>query len=257
MESENIKTTCETSGAPCAAEIHAHEFSSAEKELVRRLIHARRDIRQFRSDSIPADVLWRILEAAHAAPSVGFMQPWNFILIESAQIRRQIKESFDAVNSNEKLKLDGTPRSRLYNSLKLEGILESPLNIAVTCDHARNGSYVLGRAPMPQTAPYSVCLAIENLWLAARSEGVGVGWVSILDQAAVERILGLPEGVEMIAYLCIGYPVEFRPMPLLQEVGWKERERLQTLLFKDRWGTPAPLAPNSWHVQSPVPEGEV
>jgi 5,6-dimethylbenzimidazole synthase len=81
--------------------------------------------------------------------------------------------------------------------------------------------------------------------------------VSILDQAAVERILGLPEGVEMIAYLCIGYPVEFRPMPLLQEVGWKERERLQTLLFKDRWGTPAPLAPNSWHVQSPVPEGEV
>jgi 5,6-dimethylbenzimidazole synthase len=164
-------------------------------------------------------------------------------LIESAEIRGQIKESYEAVNSREKEKLDGTPRGSLYNSLKLEGILESPLNIAVTCDHARNGSFVLGRAPMPQTAPYSVCLAIENLWLAARSEGIGVGWVSILNQAAVERILGLPEGVELIAYLCIGYPVEFRPIPLLEEVGWKGRERLQTLLFKDQWGRPAPLAP--------------
>ena len=96
---------------------------------------------------------------------------------------------------------------------------------------------------MPQTAPYSVCLAIENLWLAARSEGIGIGWVSILDQAVVQRILGLPEGVELIAYLCAGYPVEFRPIPLLQEVGWKEREQLQSLLFKDQWGTPAQLDP--------------
>jgi 5,6-dimethylbenzimidazole synthase len=245
MESEKIKNDSEKSGAQCASEIQANEFSSAEKELFRRLIHARRDIRKFKPDAIPTDVLWRILEAAHAAPSVGFMQPWNFILIESVEIRRRIKASFDAINSGEKMKLAATAQSGLYNSLKLEGIMESPLNIAVTCDHARNGSYVLGRSSMPQTAPYSVCLAIENLWLAARSEGIGVGWVSILEQGLVEGILGLPEGVELIAYLCVGYPEEFRPIPLLEEVGWKERERLQALIFKDRWGAPASLAPET------------
>src|SRR6202030_1961569 len=140
-------------------EVYADEFSSVEKELIQRVIYARRDIRQFRSAPIAADVLTRILEAAHAAPLVGFMQPWNFILVQSPEIRRQIKESFNTVNAQEKSKLDGTPRGELYSSLKLEGILEAPLNIAVTCDHSRNESFVLGRAPMPQTAPYSVCLA--------------------------------------------------------------------------------------------------
>lgn len=235
-----MKTDSETSGAPSAGETYPDEFSAAEKELIRRVIHARRDIRQFRPDPVPADVLARILEAAHAAPSVGFMQPWNFILVESLEIRRRIKESFNTVNSGEKEKLDGTARGALYNSLKLEGILESPLNIAVTCDHSRSESFILGKAPMPQTAPYSVCLAIQNLWLAARSEGVGIGWVSILDQALVEEILGIPPGVELIAYLCVGYPLEFRPIPMLQEIGWRERERLQSLIFQDRWGTPAP-----------------
>jgi nicotinate-nucleotide--dimethylbenzimidazole phosphoribosyltransferase len=240
-------------------EVYADEFSSVEKELIQRVIHARRDIRQFRSAPISADVLSRILEAAHAAPSVGFMQPWNFILVQSPEIRRQIKESFNTVSAQEKSKLDGTARGELYSSLKLEGILEAPLNIAVTCDHSRNESFVLGRAPMPQTAPYSVCLAIENLWLAARAEGVGVGWVSILDQTAVEKTLRLPSGVELVAYLCIGYPVEFSSIPLLQEVGWRERAHLQTLIFHNRWGTPAPLFPGRSREDEPSlsPEQEL
>jgi len=227
--------------ASASAGIVPDELTPEEKDLIQRLIRARRDIRKFKPDAVPTDKLRRILEAAHAAPSVGFMQPWNFILIESLETRQQIKESFEKVNSGEKHKLEGTAKSALYNSLKLEGIMESPLNIAVTCDHGRDGAYVLGRATMPETAPYSVCLAIENLWLAARSEGVGVGWVSLLDKTAVQNILGLPPGVELIAYLCVGYPLEFTPIPLLQEIGWKERKQLDSLIFKEQWGQPAGL----------------
>lgn len=218
-----------------AEDIRADSFSDADCEMIYRLIHARRDIRRFRGDPVPEPVLQRILEAAHAAPSVGLMQPWNFIRIESPETRRRIKESFIAVNGHEATRLEGE-RGELYRSLKLEGILESPLNIAVTCDHSRNESFILGRAPIPETAPYSVCLAIQNLWLAARAEGIGVGWVSILDKKAVERILELPAGVELIAYLCVGYPLEFRSTPMLEEVGWKKRALLSTLVFHEKWG---------------------
>jgi nicotinate-nucleotide--dimethylbenzimidazole phosphoribosyltransferase len=217
------------------------EFSNLEQDIIHRLILARRDIRHFRPDPISESVLFRILAAAHAAPSVGLMQPWNFILIDSLDIRRQIKSSFEAINTQERLKLEGDPRSDLYGALKLEGILEAPLNVAVTCDNSRSGPFVLGRAPMPQTAAYSVCLAIENLWLAARVEGVGVGWVSILDPEAVSSILRLPPEIELIAYLCVGYPIEFRPKPMLEEVGWKHREQLQPFLFANRWGNPRKL----------------
>jgi len=212
-------------------------FSDAERDSLYRVIHSRRDIRHFQSQPIPPEVLARILEAAHAAPSVGFMQPWNFIVIESREIRQQIKASFDAVNAREKEKAAKVGREDLYGSFRLEGILDSPVNVAITCDPSRNEDFILGRDPMPQTADYSVCLAIQNLWLAARVEGIGVGWVSILDQEAVEQILDLPKGIKLVAYLCIGYPVEFRPKPMLEELGWKKRTGLETLIFKDKWGT--------------------
>jgi 5,6-dimethylbenzimidazole synthase len=215
------------------------KFSTADRDLIQRVIHARRDIRHFTSAPIPDRVLSRILGAAHAAPSVGLMQPWDFILVNSPDTRRRIRASFESVNEGEKAKLDGAERGQLYGSLKLEGILEAPVNIAVTCDHSRGGPFVLGRAPMPQTAAFSVCLAIENLWLAARAEGIGVGWVSILDKAAVEQILGLPERVELIAYLCVGYPVAFGANPMLEEAGWRKRARLETVVHQERWGAPA------------------
>ena len=225
------------------------DFNSQERASFYRLIGARRDVRQFRSDPIPSDVLQRVLNAAHAAPSVGLMQPWNFLVIQSMEIRQQIKDSFVSVNEEEKAKLAGTTRDELYRSLKLEGVLESPLNIAVTCDPRRSGPFILGNAPWPETGTYSVCLAIENLWLAARAEGLGVGWVSLLQKERVARILQLPPEIELIAYLCIGYPQTFSATPMLEEVGWKQREALAPLLFADTWGKPF----DSNHAESKPP----
>lgn len=216
-------------------------FSEAERETIYRVMRARRDVREFRPDAVPIDVLGRILEMAHYAPSVGFMQPWNFILITSLDLRRQIKQLFQEQNEREAAKIEDAERKRLYGQLKLEGILEAPLNLAVTCDRRRDLPFVLGRGPMPQTDLYSTCLAIENIWLAARAEGVGIGWVSILDPQAVEKMLQLPSGVELVAYLCVGYPVEFRDRPLLEQVGWKGRMRLEELVYQDRWGASSPL----------------
>lgn len=216
-------------------------FSDRDRDAVYRVIQARRDIREFSGRPVPADILRRILEAAHFAPSVGFMQPWNFILITSTDFRRRIKELFETVNRDESQKIGDGHRKDLYRSLKLEGILESPLNLAVTCDHRRGEPFVLGRAPMPETDVFSTCLAIENLWLAARAEGVGLGWVSILKPGAVEQLLELPPDVRLVAYLCVGYPREFRPAPMLEEVGWRSRMNLEKLVFQEKWGNPSSL----------------
>ena len=216
-------------------------FSKAEREAIYKVMRGRRDIRQFQSTPIPDEILRRILEMAHLAPSVGFMQPWNFLLISSVEIRRQVKRLFEEVNARELARIDDAQRRELYAQLKLEGILEAPLNVAITCDHRRDAPFVLGRAPMPQTDLFSTCLAIENLWLAARAEGVGVGWVSILDEQRLGQLLHLPPGVQIVAYLCVGYPTEFRPRPMLEEVGWKSRQPLGDLVFQDQWGVRSPL----------------
>jgi 5,6-dimethylbenzimidazole synthase len=216
-------------------------FSEVEKEAIYKVMRSRRDIRQFLPQPIPDDVLRRILEMAHLAPSVGFMQPWNFLLIQSLDLRCQVKALFEEANARELARIEDPGRRELYSQLKLEGILEAPLNLVVTCDERRDAPFVLGRAPMPQTDLFSTCLAIENLWLAARAEGIGVGWVSILDRQALERLLRLPAGVQLVAYLCIGYPTEFRSRPMLEEVGWKQRQPLGPLVFQDQWGMQSPL----------------
>lgn len=216
-------------------------FSEADKQALYRVIESRRDVRHFRPEPFPAAVLARILQAAHQAPSVGFMQPWNFILITAREIRQQIHASFEQQRGRELASIADPARQALYQRLKLEGILDAPLNLAITCDHGRDAPFVLGRSAIAETDIYSTCLAIQNLWLAARVEGIGVGWVSILDRGAVESILGLPPGVQLIAYLCLGYPIEFRPAPMLEEVGWKERLPLQGLVYQDRWGVAAGL----------------
>jgi 5,6-dimethylbenzimidazole synthase len=211
-------------------------FSEAERDAIYQVMRQRRDVRRFRSTPVPDGVLRRILEMAHLAPSVGFMQPWNFLLIISRETRQRVKAVFEATNARELASIAAPERKELYERLKLEGILEAPLNLAVTCDSRRDAPFVLGRSPMPQTDLFSTCLAVQNLWLAARAEDVGVGWVSILDRAAVEQLLELPPGVQLVAYLCVGYPVEFRPRPMLEEVGWKGRQPLADLVFQDRWG---------------------
>lgn len=219
-----------------------HSFTDAERESFYRLIAARRDVREFRSDRVPVPILQRILAAAHNAPSVGLSQPWHFLLIDEADTKHAIKEIFQDVNERQRRESPSEKRE-LYGRLKLEGIVESPLNIVVI--HESPTGFTLGRGPMPETTIYSTCLAIENLWLAARAEGIGVGWVSIVDAARVTTLLGLPEHVDLIAYLCVGYPKEFLPIPMLEKVGWKDRSELHSQLHLNRWNHPLTVWPGS------------
>ena len=200
-------------------------------------IFSRRDIRKFRPEPLPEEVLHRILDAAHHAPSVGFMQPWDFILVRDRATRERVKAVFDRENARAAERYTGG-RRRLYDSLKLEGILDSPLNVCVTCDRSRGGT-VLGRNTILETDLFSTCCAIQNLWLAARAEGVGVGWVSILDPAEIAAMFGLPPTVLPVAYLCLGYPESFPEEPMLRTVRWRERLPLEDVVFAERYGRPA------------------
>lgn len=197
-------------------------------------IFKRRDIRKFRPDPLPQEALDRILDAAHHAASVGFMQPWNFILVRDPGLRARIKDSFETQNRAAARSYTGEQR-RLYDSLKLEGILESPLNVCVTCDRSRGGT-VLGRHSIFDTDLFSTCCAVQNLWLAARAESIGVGWVSIVDNDKLCEILAIPQGVVPVAYLCLGYPENFPEEPMLETVGWRKRLPLNDLIFHDQYG---------------------
>ena len=209
-------------------------FSDEDRAAIYRAISSRRDIRRFRDDPISDDVLWRLLEAAHHGPSVGFMQPWNFILVRDATLKCQVKTLYEKERQAAACFYDEPQRS-VYLSLKLEGIMEAPVNLCITCDPTRAG-VVLGRNSQPETDVYSTCCAIENLWLAARAEGVGVGWVSILKFAQLRDILGIPPHVVPVAYLCVGYPESFPDEPMLQAVRWRERLALKDVVYESRWG---------------------
>jgi 5,6-dimethylbenzimidazole synthase len=210
-------------------------FSPDEREAVYRAIFERRDCRHFIDGPLPDDLLGRLLLAAHHAPSVGFMQPWNFLVIRSMAVRREIKAAFERSNL-EAMGLFEGDRGEAYRNLKLEGICESALNLCITCDRSRNGPVVLGRTAQPEMDLYSTVCAVQNLWLAARAEGIGVGWVSIIDPADLRSILGLPEPVVPVAYLCLGRVESFPPTPELQRLGWLDRIDLRPLVFEDRWG---------------------
>src|SRR5690554_1278517 len=217
-------------------DLRDHCFSASERAAVYRAIRERRDVRaQFRPDPLPDAVLARLLAAAHHAPSVGFMQPWDFILITDAALRQRVKEGFERENARAAERFGGD-RGALYRRLKLEGIQESPLNLCITCDRKRAGPHVLGRNTMLDTDLFSACLAVQNLWLAARAEGVGVGWVSILDQDVLSNILQLPDHVYPLAYLCLGYVSEFLEQPELQSKGWRSRLPLEDLVHGNSGG---------------------
>lgn len=209
-------------------------FTASEREAVYKAIFSRRDIRRFLSSPIPAEVIERILLAAHHAPSVGFMQPWNFIVIRDSGTKKSIKQAFLAARTQEAKQFTDA-RKDLYLSLKLEGIEEAPLNICVTCDPTRHGPAVLGRSSNPKTDVYSTCCAIQNLWLAARAEGVGVGWVSILSEERLKSILRIPVHVAVVGYLCLGYPELFATKPELETVGWLDRLPVRKVIFDETW----------------------
>ncbi|MFN7103980.1 MAG: 5,6-dimethylbenzimidazole synthase [Pseudorhizobium sp.] len=214
----------------------ASQFSADERAAVYKAIETRRDVRdQFLPDPLPDDLVARLLGAAHAAPSVGFMQPWNFLLIRDADILQGAWEAFARANE-EAAALFDDERQALYRSLKLEGIRKAPLSICVTCDPDRAGPVVLGRTHNPRMDVYSTVCAVQNLWLAARAEGVGVGWVSIFHDRDVRALLGIPERVEIVAWLCLGYVSELYEQPELAAKGWRQRLPLEELVFRDRWG---------------------
>jgi 5,6-dimethylbenzimidazole synthase len=211
-------------------------FSRTEKRGVYKAIYKRRDVRgYFLPKPIRDRLLRKLLDAAHHAGSVGFMQPWSFIVIRSEQVKRSVKNLFDEANQAAAKVFDGEKRE-LYSRLKLEGIVEAPVNLCITCDSTRNGPHVLGRHTIPQTDVYSTCCAIQNLWLAARAEGIGVGWVSIVDPVQLRGVLHIPEHVIPVAYLCVGHVREFLPRPELEIAGWLPRLRLEDLVFVDKWG---------------------
>lgn len=213
----------------------AEEFTDEEKKGFYKAIYSRRDVRShFTSRSIKDDVLSRILNAAHHAPSVGFSQPWNFILIKDITTKKKIKDSFEE-EKNRSSKLVEEPKRTKYLSFKLEGILESPINLCVTYDPSKFGPFVIGRSSIPEAGLYSVCCAIQNLWLAARTEGVGLGWVSILSNDTLKEVLELPEHVVPIAYLCLGYVDEFAQKPDLETAGWLPRLDLKDVVYFEKW----------------------
>ena len=211
------------------------DFSEQERESFYKAIYSRRDVRSnFTSEQIDDQVLMRILKAGHHAPSVGFSQPWNFILVKNIETREKIKESFE----NEKArssKLIEDPRRSKYLSYKLEGILESSINVCVTYDPTKSGPFVIGRTSIPETGTFSVCCAVQNIWLAARTEGIGVGWVSILSNETLRDVLNIPDHVVPIAYLCLGHVSKFEPRPDLETSGWLPRLKLDDVIYHEKW----------------------
>jgi nicotinate-nucleotide--dimethylbenzimidazole phosphoribosyltransferase len=200
------------------------------------VVHSRRDVRSgFLRDPIDPAVLRRVLEAAHAAPSVGFSQPWDFLLVGDVAIRERVHAHVATARAEYAASLPAA-RAAAFRDLKVEAILDTPLNIAVTCDPTRGGRHTLGRHTQPATAPYSVVGAVQNLWLAARAEGLGVGWVSFGDERAVAGILGLPPHVELVAYLCVGHVAEFAEEPELATAGWARRRPLRWAVHHDTYG---------------------
>jgi 5,6-dimethylbenzimidazole synthase len=213
-----------------------HRFSEEERHGLYRAIYERRDVRScFKPDDIPDDVLARLLDAAHHAPSVGLMQPWGFIVIRDRDVRDTVHEIFERA-SRTAAQIYTDDRRAMYETLKLAGILEAPINLCVTCDEATVRGHGLGRQTMRETALYSTVCAVQNLWLAARAEGIGVGWVSILDVDELRSALDIPEAVVPIAYLCLGYVTEFGTEPELEIKGWEQRAPLAGLIHFERYG---------------------
>ncbi len=212
------------------------DISPEAREHFYDVLYGRRDVRgQFLADPIPDTVLTNILHAAHHAPSVGLSQPWNFILIRDPKKRQQIYEAFVSANDEAALMFEGDRRNQ-YQALKLQGILDTPINVCITCDRKRGGPVVLGKTHQAEMDLYSTVCAVQNFWLAARAENVGVGWVSIIEKSTLSALLNLPDGVVPVAYLCVGYVSEFLKKPELELAHWEKRAQLNDMIFTDVWG---------------------
>lgn len=208
-------------------------YPDEQRIAVHRVIAERRDIRRFRPDPVDEEVLRRVLTAAHSAPSVGLMQPWRFIVVRATKTRVVIRQMAQRERIRQADRFDA--RARQFLDQKIEGVVEAPLGICVCCDHGDPDEQVLGRGTIPETDVYSAACAIENLWLAARAEGLGVGWVSFYRPPELRTLLGIPPHVDPIAYLCVGWPDERPSRPGLESAGWAVRMPLDDVVMQERW----------------------
>jgi nicotinate-nucleotide--dimethylbenzimidazole phosphoribosyltransferase len=224
-----------------AADPAGWRYADADRAAVHRVIAERRDIRRFRPDDVPEDALRRVLEAAHRAPSVGLMQPWRLIVVRALSTRIAIRRLAQRERLRQAERFD--ERARQFLDQKIEGVVEAPLGICVCCDHGDPETEVLGRATIPQTDTYSTACAVENLWLAARAEGLGVGWVSFYRPDDLRELLGIPARADPIAYLCLGWPDERPVRPGLESAGWSARLPLDAVVMEERWREAAAAAP--------------
>jgi len=229
------------------------------RAAVHQVIAERRDVRRFRPDDVPEDVLRRVLEAAHRAPSVGLMQPWRLIVVRSLATRVAMRRLAQRERLRQADCFD--ERARHFLDQKIEGVVEAPLAIVVCCDHGDPDVEVLGRGTIPETDVYSTACAVQNLWLAARAEGLGIGWVSFYRPADLRTLLGIPERADPIAWLCVGWPDERPVRPGLEAAGWAARMPLEAVVMDERWeerdasgSAPSRLPAMSGRPAAPAPE---
>ncbi|MGH2845404.1 MAG: 5,6-dimethylbenzimidazole synthase, partial [Thermoleophilaceae bacterium] len=216
-----------------AADPRGWRYPDAEREAVHRVISERRDIRRFRPDAVPEELLRRVLEAAHRAPSVGLMQPWRLIVVREPATRVAVHQLAQRERIRQADRFD--ERTRQFLDQKIEGVVDAPLGVCVCCDHGDPATEVLGRGTIRETDVYSTACAVQNLWLAARAEGLGVGWVSFYRPDDLRAVLGIPARVDPIAYLCVGWPDERPVRPGLEAAGWSSRLPLEAVVMEERW----------------------
>ncbi|MFE4043638.1 MULTISPECIES: 5,6-dimethylbenzimidazole synthase [unclassified Priestia] len=211
-----------------------NSFTNDEKQAVYKAIYGRRDVRTFLSDEIPNETVYNILQAAHSGPSVGFMQPWNFILVSDTEVKNKLAWAADkerralAIHYEDEKKED-------FLELKIQGLKEAPLTICVTCDPTRGGSHVLGRNSIPETDMMSTACAIQNMWLASYAEGLAMGWVSFYKKNDVRDILHIPPHIDPVALMSIGYTDKYPEKPILEQANWEKRRDLDKLIYHNVW----------------------
>jgi nicotinate-nucleotide--dimethylbenzimidazole phosphoribosyltransferase len=229
----------QTSAAERAAEVEGWAFPQTARETFYAVVAARRDVRRFRPDPVDPETVRRVLAAAHMAPSVGHSQPWRFIVVSDPATRDRAARMADEQRLRQARQMDPEAGRRLLD-LQLEGIREAPLGVVVACDRRTPAGGVLGRATFPDADMWSCACAIQNLWLAARAEGLGVGWVTLFEQQDLEGLVGVPDGVVTLGWLCLGWPDERPPAPGLERAGWSRRQPVEDVIFAERWSVTTP-----------------
>ncbi|MGG2089835.1 5,6-dimethylbenzimidazole synthase [Priestia aryabhattai] len=211
-----------------------NSFTNDEKQAVYKAIYGRRDVRTFLSDEIPNETVYNILQAAHSGPSVGFMQPWNFILVSDTEVKNKLAWAADKERRALAIHYEGEKKED-FLELKIQGLKEAPLTICVTCDPTRGGPHVLGRNSIPETDMMSTACAIQNMWLASYAEGLAMGWVSFYKKNDVRDILHIPPHIDPVALMSIGYTDNYPEKPILEQANWEKRRDLDMLIYHNVW----------------------